>query len=93
MRLVIKGIIRYAKTTEEEVNRLIEEKNFVMPKNYDQAVYYIHKTQFHWAMLTVQRSKFYAKELEALGETKGSGKKLKLKKFPNGESVEDMRKK
>jgi hypothetical protein len=49
---VIQGIIiKYAKKTEQEARSLIEARNFVIPKTYDQVVYYSHETEFHWAML------------------------------------------
>lgn len=36
-------------------------------------------------------SRFYDAELEALSETKGTGKRLKLKKLPSGETISEMR--
>lgn len=35
--------------------------------------------------------KYYDAELEALQETKGTGKRIKLKKLPGGETIADMR--
>ncbi|WP_268846616.1 hypothetical protein [Flavobacterium aestivum] len=49
---VIQGIIvKYANKSEKEAKHLIEARNFTIPKNYGQVIYYSHDTEFHWAML------------------------------------------
>ena len=51
---VIKGIIvEYANKTQEEVDALIKNRNFLIPDSYGECIFYSHEVEYHWAMLVV----------------------------------------
>lgn len=63
---IIKGIIvKYANKTEEEADKLIKERNFLVPENYTQAVYYSHEIEYHWAMLTAYGEGYWQKGISS----------------------------
>lgn len=58
-KTIIEGtIVKLTNTTKEEASNLFEDW-FVFPKTYNEAIYYSHELEYHWAMQIVYGDKYW----------------------------------
>jgi hypothetical protein len=63
---LIKGIINnYVHKSEYEANVIIEKSNLLIPKTYNQVIFYSHETEYHWAMLITYGEAYWLKGISS----------------------------